>query len=93
MFSLVLAARHNFLPNVLQSSTQGIPYDYLSIMHFDQKQFSANNRPTFMPKNSKIPFDSPWLWDTPSYYDYLHINLLYCGGEQLMHEIKVTETF
>lgn len=43
--------------------------------------FSKNNNPVIVPLNSSIRPQDIGYTDEPTELDYLHINLLYCGGE------------
>ena len=61
-----------------KTTHQGLPYDVRSIMHYPPFLHSSNGRPNFIPLR---PFTEPiGTALIPSYYDYLHINLLYCQG-------------
>ena len=62
-------------------TTQGVPYDYYSIMHYTCYTGSKNQLPTMLPQVAGIT-DQVGMGELPSEYDYLHINLLYCGGER-----------
>ena len=75
-------SKHNFEINQL-ASTQGLPYDYKSIMHYPCTAYVRKDRGSFsiIPVNSSIP---PRLLGSsiePTEYDFLHINLVYCGGK------------
>ena len=75
-------------------STQGIPYNYQSIMHFDAFTYSKNEQPTITPRNKSIPLSFLGQCTLPNYYDYLDINLLYCGGKVYEHGIQISlDTF
>lgn len=60
--------------------SQGLPYDFESVMHYTSKASSKNGRSTLLPKDSNIPPQLLGNAQVPTTYDYLHINLLYCGG-------------
>ena len=62
-------------------TTQGVPYDYHSIMHYSCFFGSKNSWPTLLPLVS-MDTKEVGVAELPSEYDYLHINLLYCGGER-----------
>ena len=64
-----------------ESTFQRLPYDYMSIMHYNAMQFSRNGFYTLDSRNASI---SPALFGgskSPSELDYMHINLLYCHGK------------
>ena len=61
-----------------ETTDQGLPYDYGSIMHYSPTCFSIKGKPTFVPLKSFSKPISPK--GNASSYDYLHINLLYCQG-------------
>ena len=61
-----------------EATDQGLPYDFESIMHYASDDFSSNGKPTFVPRKRFLrPIGTA---DNASYYDYFHINLLYCQG-------------
>ena len=62
---------------------QGLPYDYASIMHYGHCAGSKNGQPTILPINHSIQPKVLSGSELPSEYDYLHVNLLYCGGENV----------
>ena len=45
---------------------------------------SKNGRLTIEPVNSSVSPDILGSATTPTPYDYLHINLAYCGGETVI---------
>lgn len=61
------------------SSTEGLPYDFMSIMHPSIAMFSRNHQPTHAPLRWIPPRGTGVFTE----YDYLHINLVYCEGEKL----------
>ena len=66
-----------------EAGTQGVPYDYESIMHYSAFSGTKNKQRVIVPLGN-IP--KPLLLgklDYPSEYDYLHVNLLYCKGEHI----------
>ena len=69
----------NFDPLYLVSSTQELPYDYRSIMHFSSTEYSFKYpRQTLAPLNRTVAQLGGSSY--PTRLDYLHINLLYCEG-------------
>ena len=80
LFSSVSSGReHNF--RVASSrffTTQGVPYDIASIMHYDAYAFSRNGWPTIVPVNSRISLRSLGQRNGFSQKDIQHINALYC---------------
>lgn len=70
------AERAKFEIRTIGFTSQGVPYDYHSIMHYCQNKYSANGMPTIIPLQEGATLDE----NSPSASDFLHINLLYCGG-------------
>ena len=62
--------------------SQEIPYDYASIMHYPASEFSKNGQVTIVPANNSVSPDVLNSAITPTPYDYLHVNFLYCGGKR-----------
>ena len=60
-------------------TTQGVPYDIASIMHYDAYAFSRNGRPTIVPVDSSIPLSSLGQDNGFSQRDLQHIKALYCN--------------
>ena len=61
-------------------TTQGVPYDTGSIMHYGAFAFSRNRQPTIEPVNRNIPLNSLGQRNGFSPSDIQHVNTLYCGG-------------
>lgn len=61
-------------------TTQGIPYDLRSVMHYSAFAFSRNRQPTIVPVDSSIQLSSLGQRDGFSPSDIQHVNTLYCGG-------------
>ena len=71
----------NFDP-VKDSTSQGLPYDFSSIMHFRHNAFSYHrHKSTVVSQTRTIPKAKIGNSDTGTEFDYLHINILYCGGK------------
>ena len=63
------------------SASQGVPYDFSSIMHVRHNAFSCDyHKSTIIPRNRTIPNTILGSSATATDLDYLHLNLLYCGG-------------
>ena len=58
-------------------STQGIQYDYKSIMHNRRTQFSKGKLPAIVTLKYRGRLGSS---PHPSSLGILHLNILYCGG-------------
>lgn len=65
-------------------SSQGLPYNYESYMHFKPRMYSVNGQPTIVPVNDSIPLEALGSALVPNSIDYLHLNLFYCGGKSLL---------
>lgn len=64
------------------ATTQGIEYDFGSLMHYDAYAFTRNGQPTIEPRNSSIPLDSLGQRREFSSGDLKHVNTLYCGESE-----------
>ena len=62
------------------STTQGLPYDFNSTMHFQHNAFALPDKSTLEPRTLTIPKTDLGCSATGTELDFLHINLLYCGG-------------
>ena len=65
------------------STTQRLPYDLSSIMHFQHNAFGYPHQSTLEPVNHTIPKKQLGISVTGTDLDFLHINLLYCEGNVL----------
>ena len=61
------------------TSTQGVEYDYKSVMHLGVFAFSMGNLETIVPLKSPYPF---YGTKYPSALDIFHVNILYCEGNK-----------
>lgn len=61
-------------------TTQGVPYDLRSIMHYGAFAFSRNGRPTIEPVDSSVSQNSLGQRNGFTQLDIQHVNTLYCGG-------------
>lgn len=66
-------------------STQGIPYEYGSIMHYTTREYSLSGARTIVPLNANVDLGVTQLGLMnglyPTDYDFFHINLLYGEGK------------
>lgn len=77
---------HNFFAIPEGVTTQLIPYDYYSIMHFPFNAYSEMGQMTIDSKNH---YYEPFMFQTfdePDAFDFLHVNLLYCKGMPCPYE-------
>ena len=60
------------------ASTQGIQYDYESVMQFHGTAFTKNNHRTIV----RLNYVGDWRFPIqfPTLLDLHHLNILYCGG-------------
>lgn len=85
---MCLGALLDFATEIEETTSQGIPYDYNSVMHFDVLQDSLDGISyTILPLFLYIHPDIIGQANSPTYYDYLHLKILYCGGK--MFEIAL----
>lgn len=61
-------------------TTQGVPYDISSIMHYSSRAFSTNGNPTIVPVDSTIQLNQLGQRERLSNLDLQHVRTLYCGG-------------
>ena len=59
------------------SITQGLPYDFQSVMHYRPTIYKF---PKIIPVHYKVSIYKLGASDVPTKTDYLHVNLLYCRG-------------
>ena len=63
------------------TTSQGLPYDFSSIMHFRHNAFSCDNhKSTVVPHSPRIPKTFLGNSATATDLDFLHLNILYCRG-------------
>lgn len=60
------------------ATTQGVEYDFSSLMHYDAYAFTRNGEPTIEPLDSSIPLDSLGQRREFSTGDLKHVKTLYC---------------
>ena len=64
------------------ATTQSVPYDYRSIMHYSAYAFSQNGNPTIEPINSSVSLRDLGQRSGFSDHDLQHVNVLYCGESE-----------
>ena len=62
-------------------STQGVPCDIGSILHYRFNAFTSNGNPTILPLDTSIDKEQLGQRDGLSDMDLQHVQMLYCGGE------------
>ena len=62
-----------------EATTQGVPYDFESVMHYSAYAFSRNDRPTIVPKDNSIPLSFLGQRNGFTERDIQHARALYCG--------------
>ena len=62
------------------STSQGLPYDFSSVMHFQHNAFALPHKSTLKPLSLRTPNEELGSSITGTEFDFLHINLLYCQG-------------
>ena len=60
------------------ATTQGVPYDYRSLMHYSAYAFTQNERPTIQPIDQSISLSDLGQRNGFSTNDLQHVNALYC---------------
>ena len=64
-----------------RTTSQGLPYDFSSIMHFRHNAFSCDrHKSTVVPRSRTISKTLLGSSATATDLDFLHLNLLYCEG-------------
>ena len=72
------------------STTQQLPYDFESIMHFRHNAFSKDLRQsTIIAVNSSISPNQLGASKLGTSLDFLHLNILYCGGGLLLVDLTL----
>ena len=64
------------------STTQGVPYDYDSVMHYSSHAFSTNDQATITPRDKSVKLSRLGQREGFSHNDVLHVKALYCPGEE-----------
>lgn len=73
------------------ATTQGVSYDFFSIMHYSAYAFSRNGQPTIVPLDSSRSLNSLGQREGFSEGDLQHVKTLYCG--ECERETKTTHFF
>lgn len=63
------------------ATTNGIEYDYSSIMHYGATTFSRNGYPTITPKDPRVHTSSLGQRGGFTSKDLQHVNKLYCDRQ------------
>ena len=65
-----------------KTTSQRLPYDFSSIMHLRHNAFSHDigNMSTILPRNQTIRRSLLGSSNAGTDLDFLHLNLVYCGG-------------
>ena len=82
-FCICIGFENNFdrLDEVFYVSTQGIPYDLGSVMHYNAYGFAVDRRiPTIRPIDSTVPLSALGQRSGFSNRDIAHVHNQYCGG-------------
>ena len=74
------ADHHVYFERLDKLITQGVPYDYKSIMHYECFAATKNYHHVMRPLTLEVTPQDLGSAALPTDYDYLHINLLYCPG-------------
>ena len=62
-------------------TTQGVPYDIRSIMHYSSRAFTSNGNPTILPLDTSIHEGQLGQRLELTDFDLQHVATLYCDGE------------
>ena len=74
------------------STSQGLPYDFSSIMHCQHNVFSSKLfASSVVPRNRSIPKTVLGSSVRGTRLDFLHINILYCEGTRMLNAYNVVE--
>lgn len=89
-YASYIGADEQFYIQLNNSTSQGLPYDFESIMHFHDTAFTRKYfQSTIVPLNPiKIQPHTLGSSEHPTAFDYLHINLLYCKGTIMIINTK-----
>ncbi len=71
-------------------TTQAVPYDLGSVMHYGATAFSKNGEPTIVPVESSVPHSSLGQRNGLSGTDLQHVKTLYCSGTTITITIIYT---
>ena len=66
--------------NPIFVTTQGVPYDFDSLLHYNAYAFSSNGQVTIQPKDGNVALSRLGQREGFSENDLLHVKSLYCPG-------------
>ncbi len=88
-FNIFLGSSYNFnKQSWFFVTTQGVPYDYDSIMHYRSNAFSRNGNPTILPTDTRVSASRLGQTSGLSFRDLQHIASLYCPPREF-HTAKL----
>ena len=73
--------------------TQGLPYDYDSLMHYSIGSFGNGQGPTLWPRDKSVNWWRLGQRIGLSILDALHLNIKYCPGQRSMLKINCKQGF
>ena len=73
--------QENFAIAAVDSTTQGMPFDTVSLTLYDSRLLSRNNQPTIKYLHNELQRNWTFYQRSPSVLDMLHLNLVYCKGK------------
>ena len=64
------------------ATSQGLSYDFQSVMHFQHNAFASSPRKsTIVPRNRRFTSRTLGASGNGTIVDFHHIKILYCGGK------------
>ena len=91
-FQFTTVSEAKFTIEYWNFTSQGLPYDYFTMMHFKACSYSKKGLPTIIPLNPYVNKVDLGKNVHPGKLDYLHLNFLYCDGS-LGEKLFVTSTY
>ena len=94
LFSSYSGRENNFeITNPAFVTTQSVPYDLRSIMHYGARAFSSNGQLTIDPVDPNVSPNDLGQRRELSDRDLQHIQALYCGGKfRIMNDLSPKDT-